>query len=505
MVLFSDPSAALAAFRNADGKTFQGRILHVLPAKAKKSAADVAMNEFAISQMPLKKQKLLRKKAEAATSTFSWNALFMSQDAVNAAVAERLGVSKSEILDPTSSGEAVRQAVRQTSIIEETKSYFTANGVDLDLFKPHTKRGDRCILVKNFAYGTSSQEIRSMFEEFGPVVRVLMPSGGTIAIVQFAQAAHGRLAYSRLAYRRVNDTVLMLEKCPENLFGDGTNDQLLQDATAGANDKKDKTKRPKVTASELLGEAQAVEDVDDAADTDATTSSLFVRNLNFTTTTEQLATSFSSLAGFVSARVNSKPNPKKPGETLSMGYGFVEFRSRATATAASKAMDGFILHSHTLTVQAAHRGQQDAAADRRESDRKRKQAANEGSKLIIKNLPFEATPKDVRTLLSTYGQVKAVRLPRKVGSGTRGYAFAEFVTPSEAANAMDALRDTHLLGRRLVLQYAEAEALDPEEELAKMRKKVGSQMNTVALQQLTTARRQRTKVHIGEEGADEGM
>ncbi|KJR85906.1 multiple RNA-binding protein domain-containing protein 1 [Sporothrix schenckii 1099-18] len=501
MVLFASPDVALAAFHNTDGKTFQGRILHVLPAKAKKTAGSAAeLDEFALAKLPLKQQRLLRKKADAATSSFSWNALFMTQDAVNSAMAERLGVSKSEMLDPTSSDEAVRQAVRQTSIIEETKDYFESNGVDLEAFKPNTKRGDSCILVKNFAHGTASQELRKMFEEYGPVVRVLMPPSGTLAIVQFAQAAHGRLAYAKLAYRRVNETVLMLEKCPDNLLSNSASGVL--DTTAATAGQAGKTK---LVASDLLDGSQAEDAAGDETTDEAAaagskqTSSLFVRNLNFTTTTEQLAALFSPLQGFVAARVKTKPDPKRPGQTLSMGYGFVEFRTKADAAGACATMDGHILHGHTLAVKASHRGLQDAAAAQREADQAKKLAANRGGKLIIKNIPFEASRTDLRTLLGTYGQLKAVRMPKKFGSATRGYAFAEFVTAREAAAAMTALRNTHLLGRRLVIEFAEAEAVDAEEEIAKMQKKVGSQMDSVARQQLATSRSHRTKVTIGDE------
>jgi multiple RNA-binding domain-containing protein 1 len=80
-------------------------------------------------------------------------------------------------------------------------------------------------------------------------------------------------------------------------------------------------------------------------------------------------------------------------------------------------------------------------------------------------------------------------------------AFAEFTTAREAENAMNALKDTHLLGRRLVLQFAEAETVDAEEEIAKMAKKVGGQVNKVALQQLTG--RGRRKVNLGDD-EDEG-
>ncbi|KZL84603.1 rna recognition domain-containing protein [Colletotrichum incanum] len=482
MVQFTSGESAVAAFQSTDGQTFQGRLLHVLPAEGKR---DAGLDEFAISKLPLKKQNLIRKKAEAASSTFNWNSLYMNQDAVNASVASRLGVSKSELLDPTSADAGVKQAIAETSIIQETKAYFVSNGVDLDAFKSQ-KRGDTTILVKNFPFGTTMEELRTMFEEHGTVLRVLMPPSGTIAIVEFSQPAHAKAAFAKLAYRRIKDTVLFLEKGPKDLFKDDPSVNMTQ----GKEDRP--TGVHKLSVTELLGR-------DEQGETGVETTSLFVRNLNFSTTTEKLAETFKSLDGFVSARVKTKMDPKKPGQVLSMGFGFVIFKTKEQAQAALKAMDGFVLEGHTLAVKASHKGQ-DAAEERRREDKARK-GAGQRTKIVIKNLPFEATKKDIRTLFGTYGQLRAVRLPKKFGNSTRGFAFAEFVTPREAENALNALRDTHLLGRRLVLDYAEAEAVDAEEEIAKMQRKIGGQVNKVAISQLMGQNRKR--VNIGGDNADE--
>ncbi|KAL6889274.1 RNA-binding domain-containing protein [Trichoderma longibrachiatum] len=475
LVLFDNPSDAVNAFQALDGVTFQGRILHIIPAEAKKQSLD----EFGMSKLPLKKQNMIRKKAEAATSVFNWNSMYMSQDAVNASVAARLGVSKSEVLDPTSADAAVKQAIAETTVIQETKAYFASNGVDLDAFKSH-KRGGTSILVKNFPYGTTMEELRKMFEECGPVLRVLMPPTGTIAIVQFAQLNHAKAAFGKLAYRRVKDSVLFLEKAPVDLFKqDAAQDQAkpLVDQRTGVQ---------KLSVDELLASG-------DKADEPAETASLFVRNLNFATTTNRLAEIFEPLDGFVSARVKTKIDPKRPGQTLSMGFGFVEFRSKEQAQAALKAMDGYVLDGHALGVKASHRGH-DAAEERRREDAAKKAAAQR-TKIVIKNLPFQATKKDIRTLFGTYGQLRSVRVPKKADYTARGFAFADFVTPREAENALNALKDTHLLGRRLVLDFAAAEAVDAEEEIEKMQRKVGGQANKMALQQLTGGGRK--KVTIG--------
>ncbi|OAX40203.1 RNA-binding domain-containing protein [Rhizopogon vinicolor AM-OR11-026] len=89
--------------------------------------------------------------------------------------------------------------------------------------------------------------------------------------------------------------------------------------------------------------------------------------------------------------------------------------------------------------------------------------------MIVKNVPFEITKKDIRELFGAHGHLKSVRLPKKFDSRSRGFAFLEFLTRHEAENAYAALRHTHLLGRHLVLEWAE----EAEQDIEVLRKKAG--------------------------------
>ena len=397
-------------------------------------------------------------------------------------ISDRLGVAKSELLDPTSSDAAVKQAHAETHIIQETRSYFKNHGVDLEAFK-EKERGDTAILVKNFSYGTTPEELRQLFEAHGPIKKLLMPPSGTIAIVEYKQSDNARSAFGSLAYRKFKDSLLFLEKAPRDLFEDVQN--LPQSQTKGPA----KSQSAKPSATELLEKKDAFEM--------ANTSTLFVRNLNFSTTTDRLREVFHPLEGFMSAKVKTKPDPKKPGQLLSMGFGFLEFRSKSNAQAALAAMDGHKLDGHELLIKASHKAL-DAAEERRKEDHAKKMAGRK-TKIVIKNLPFEASKKDIRSLFGSYGQLRSVRVPKKFDSSTRGFAFADFITAREAANAMDALRDTHLLGRRLVLDFAAEDAVDPEQEIEKMQQRVGKQADKVALQRLTGSGRKKFNVERGDE------
>lgn len=85
-------------------------------------------------------------------------------------------------------------------------------------------------------------------------------------------------------------------------------------------------------------------------------------------------------------------------------------------------------------------------------------------KILIKNIPFEASVKDVRELFSAFGELQFVRLPKKLqGTGShRGFAFVEYVNKNDAKKAFNSLsQSTHLYGRRLVLEWAK---IDPNSD-----------------------------------------
>lgn len=74
-VQYVDADAAVEAYRGLDGRHFQGRLLHILPASAKKT---YKIDEYELSKLPPKKQKQIKRKVEATSSTFSWNSLYMN-------------------------------------------------------------------------------------------------------------------------------------------------------------------------------------------------------------------------------------------------------------------------------------------------------------------------------------------------------------------------------------------------------------------------------------------
>lgn len=480
-VQFHNSDDAVAAFTALDKQIFQGRLLHILAGDAKK---DHKLDEFALKNLPLKKQRELKKKALANKSQFNWNSLFMNSDAVLESVAAKLGVSKALLIDPENSNSAVKQALAEAHVIGDVRKFFEDRGVDLTTFS-HKERDDKVILVKNFPFGTTPDEIRELFAEYGPLKRVLMPPAGTIAIVEFRDSPSARSAFTKLAYRMFKKAILYLEKGPKDLF--------VREPTAGESvvdePKTEKAVEVKMTAGDVMHNADESEE-EELADQGPTVS-IFVKNLNFSTTGALLTELFKPLPGFVVATVKTKPDPKKDGGVLSMGFGFVEFKTKEQAEAAISALDSHVLEGHRIQLKLSHRKAGAKAAGAKSS---------KSNKIIIKNLPFETTRKDVLELFGAYGSIKSVRVPKKFDKLARGFAFVEYTLLKEAENAMNQLEGVHLLGRRLVMQYAEKESDNAEDEIERMTQKVKKQAASREMAAVRMAGK--GKVNLDEENED---
>ncbi|KAI8097768.1 uncharacterized protein BX664DRAFT_293484 [Halteromyces radiatus] len=435
-ILFLLPEHAVNAYKELDMKEFQGRLLHILPAKEKPVSKEEEIYGINGSKLSAVKKEKEQKRKNLAGNDFNWNSLYMSSDAIAESIADRLGVAKSDILNAEADNVAVRLALAETQIISETKEFFETHGIVLDTFGKK-ERSETVILVKNIPYGTSEEELRGLFGKFGELGRVLIPPAKTMAVVEFLEPSEARRAFQSLAYRRFKDTLIYLEKAPMGIFKDKF-DLSSSDA------KKTNAKTIDNSSADILQLKSSANNDDEDLSAVAT---LFVKNLNFETTAEGLRKVFASIEGYRSSRINVKPNPKNPSKPLSMGFGFVEFNNKKNAQKALDAMQGYKLDGHALQLKFSHH----------EANNKKqiKTEKMDTTKLIVRNVPFEATAKDLRELFSAYGQLKSLRLPKKFNGGHRGFAFLDFMTKQEAKNVYEHMSSIHLYGRHLVLEWAE--------------------------------------------------
>eukprot|EP00118_Oscarella_pearsei_P009092 m.50304 g.50304 ORF g.50304 m.50304 type:complete len:140 (+) comp34064_c0_seq10:1862-2281(+) len=104
----------------------------------------------------------------------------------------------------TSQSLAVRMALGETEVIQETKDFLQSHGIELNAFEGTVKeRSKTVILVKNLPFETMESDLRSMFSPFGDLGRVVCPPAGVTGIVEFTEAKMAKRAFTKLAYAKV--------------------------------------------------------------------------------------------------------------------------------------------------------------------------------------------------------------------------------------------------------------------------------------------------------------
>jgi len=480
---FALPEDGVKCIDVLDGAIFQGRILHVLPAKRAPTNAEkntlggvgriTVINddnrednddENDPNNNSYKKQKEHARKADAADKK-AWNALFMRQDTVLSAVAAMYGVDKGDLLSTETEDIAVRVALGEAQVIANTKKELGDVGVNVHALESGAAsrenvkiaRSQHSILIKNLPYESEESDLREMCEKFGTLSQLVLPSTRTIAIAEFLESNEARRAFQGLAYKRYRHVPLYVEWAPKDIFKTSKKNELGDD-----DDDDDRT-------TKFNKETSNKDDVEE--DPEEKSKVLFVKNIDFSTTDESFLQFFENLckrAGgknrrLVSAKIARKPNSDKSKSLLSKGFGFVEFESHETASICSKLvstgvgkLDGKVLSIELSRQKMSRETVEDDNTNALAMKKKSKiPKGKSATKLVLRNVAFEATKRDVQLLFNPFGVLKSVRVPKKFDGSHRGFAFIEYTTQREATDAMDALGNAHLYGRKCVIERAD--------------------------------------------------
>ncbi|XP_072004096.1 probable RNA-binding protein 19 [Engystomops pustulosus] len=460
-VTFLITEHAVKAYAEVDGSIFQGRMLHVLPSTVKKEDEGEAGADNGY-----KKQKALKDKANSSSS-HNWNTLFMGTSSVAEVIAQKYNTSKSQVLDHEGKGSvAVRVALGETQIVQDVRQFLLENGVCLDSFsQAASPRSKTVILVKNLPANTQVAELQEVFGRFGDLGRVLLPEGGITAIVEFIEPTEAKQAFRKLAYTKFQHVPLYLEWAPMDVF---STPFIKKETKPVQVDMIEEQSKESVEKPENKIETEESEDDEETVPG----CTLFIKNLNFSSTEETLKEVFSKIGPLKSCSISKKKDKK--GSLLSLGFGFVEYRKPEHAQKALRQLQHCTVDGHQLEVKLSERAVRPSVSTVRKKQVNKKQKT---SKILVRNIPFQATVKEVRELFSTFGELKTARLPKKMaGTGShRGFGFVDFVTKQDAKRAFNALcHSTHLYGRRLVLEWA-----DTEDSVEALRRKTAAQYQGV--------------------------
>ncbi|RLN25719.1 hypothetical protein BBO99_00003896 [Phytophthora kernoviae] len=449
-VLFRTTVDAQTAHTALNGMAFQGRCLHVIFARSKPIKLDPEA-ALADPNLTYKQRKELERQLQAQNKT-GWNASYIRGDATVGSLAERMGVKRGEIMDKEQGNMAVRLAIGETMLVKENKDFFAREGVDLNaiegaLVKKPSQRQEQAkkversttvILIKNLPHTTEEEELAQLFRKYGEIGRFLLPPSKTLAVVEFLEPTEARKAFRSLAYKKYQHVPLYLEWAPVKVFDRPASTALK--ATGSATEQKGIKKTSAV-----------VPDVADDGDTSVGDAShtICVKNLNFVTKEAALEKLFERCGALRKVTVARRKDPKRG--MLSMGFGFVEYVDAKHTERALQTLQSTVVDGHALNLKLSQKKATAAP--------KRKAGEDDGegrkSKIIVRNVAFEATGNDIRELFGAFGQLKRVRMPKKFDGRHRGFAFVEFLTEQEARNAFSALASSHLYGRHLVLEWAE--------------------------------------------------
>jgi len=375
-------------------------------------------------------------------------------------------------------------ALGETHVIAENVAFFKEHGVDVTALDATStsdkrreagetapKRSKTLIIVKNLPYDTTVEDLTKVFHAIGgdAPTQISLPPSKTAALVEFGHTSDARRAFRRLAYKKFKHVPLYLEWAPMskpaeegeqcNRSSEGANttmkEQVRSQQTGEENRETISDKDSKMMGKDDLSMEAA------GTNTGCAPQTIFIKNLNFSTSEEQLNEKFAK-AGFCSraVKIPSKAMPMMKRQTadasnkhetrqVSMGYGFVELSSEGEAMKAMKAMQGTIVDGHALEIKLSSKS---LSSSKDATVAGNKASAN--TKIMVRNVPFEATRAEILRLFGAFGQLRRVRLPKKFDGTHRGFAFCEFVTGKEAQAAMAALARTHLYGRHLVLEWA---------------------------------------------------
>uniref|UniRef100_A0A665X1V2 Probable RNA-binding protein 19 n=1 Tax=Echeneis naucrates TaxID=173247 RepID=A0A665X1V2_ECHNA len=438
-ITYMIPEHAVTALAQLDGHIFQGRMLHLLPSTLKKEKTE-SSDAGGPGSSSYKRQRDAKNKA-SSSSSHNWNTLFLGTSAVADAIAEKYNTTKSQVLDHESKGSvAVRMALGETQIVQETRQFLLDNGVSLDSFsQAAAERSKTEILVKNLPAGVAVSELEELFSPHGSLGRVLLPPSGLTAIIEFLEPTEAKRAFTRLAYSKFHHVPLYLEWAPVGVF--------VSAKPEPGSPTKANTHNP-----------ESLFKLSDKREESAPGSTLFIKNLNFSTTEEKLQETFSKCGKIKSCSISKKKD--KTGKMLSMGYGFVQYQTADAAQKALRQLQRCTVDDHALELKISERAISNKKMFLTSRKKKQIEKKQKGSKILVRNVPFQATVREIRELFCTFGELKTVRLPKKAaGSGNhRGFGFIDFLTKQDAKKAFTALcHSTHLYGRRLVLEWADAE------------------------------------------------
>lgn len=418
-VTFCLPEAAFRAKKQRD-TIINGKVVRITPARA--IILPGSHKEYLVKGLD-KHNKL------------AWNPSYMRSNTVASVAAERLNLDQTAL-----ASNAVGLAVAEAHLVEEATAILKTHGiliVDEAVRATDTQRSKTVILCKNLPGDVDISEISQQFEQYGAVLRCIQPCPG-FAIVEMGAPQDARKAFNMLAFKRVGK--LKVPMFLEFAMMQNTVDQIKDDDSQT----QQKNQDHEGTSTAPLPKREAP-------------TTVYIKNISFSTTPDRVYAIIKDLPKNASCRLVLHAHGHK-------GYGFAEFLTKAAAQEAIDKISNITLDGHKWSASLARGNDGEIAQHAAE--------AGATTKLIIKNLAFQANGKELKQLVSQFGRVVSFRAPRKLDGRLRGFAFVQYATEKEAEVALNRIKLTHFYGRHLVPEFTtEDQGLDADDAYAHAEKR----------------------------------
>jgi nucleolin len=138
------------------------------------------------------------------------------------------------------------------------------------------------------------------------------------------------------------------------------------------------------------------------------------------------------------------------------GFGFVTLATEDEAEKARGVLDGTIHSGRAISVRRFHNDPPKRADARAEPTASA--PSSEGSTLYVGNLPYDVTQAELEALFvqGGFGSIVRLHMPLSPEGRSRGFGFVALGSPDAAQRAVQALHQSDLRGRRLIVNLAHA-------------------------------------------------
>lgn len=172
---------------------------------------------------------------------------------------------------------------------------------------------------------------------------------------------------------------------------------------------------------------------------------LFVRNLSWSVTEDELYNLFAEAGDVLSVKIPTRREDGKP-----RGFAFVEMNTAEEAQRAIRQFNGTLLSDRDLVVDYQEENRSNIGSNYGGNAT----PPEKNSKLFIRNVSYGVAERELQALFEQVGTVISVRIPTDRDTGeAKPFAFVEMASVNEAQNAIERLNNTSFQGRELAIDF----------------------------------------------------